>query len=136
MPDISTIRGDSRVIAIPVFDADRDMFRNESDLDTLTEAEYLVSDSPAAETIYLDFTLADANVTIENVSDIDTIELSGLESENADAGIIRIKLENTDTELLPVETLWHELQITDDNGNVSTVMQGDFDVLESATNPN
>ena len=134
MPDISTIRGDSRVIAIPVFDADRDVFRDESDLDTLTEAEYLVSDSPAAETVYLDFTLADANVTIENVSDIDTIELSDVESENADAGIIRIKLENTDTEPLPVETLRHELQITDDNGNVSTVMQGDFDVLESATN--
>lgn len=131
MPDIETIRGDSRVVAIPVFDADLDRFRTQDEVSSANAIEYVVVDAPEAETVHIEKAFADADVTVQTPEEIDTIELDGVDS---DAGVVRVDLSPTDTGSLPIASLWHELQITDGNDNVSTVMRGEFDVIESATN--
>jgi len=132
MPDITVIRGDDRIVATPVFDSDLDRFRTDTELGAVTSIEYQVSDSPEASTVHISKTDADSEVFVTNPSGIDSVEFDDLES---DTGILRVKLTPTDTEDIPAETLWHEFQIIDANGNTVTVMRGDFDVLESATNP-
>jgi hypothetical protein len=132
MPDITVIRGDSRIVGTPVFDADKDRFRTDTELDSVNSIEYQVSDAPEASTVHISKTDADSEVFVTNPSGIDSVEFDGLDS---DTGILRVKLTPTDTEDIPAETLWHEFQIIDANGNTVTVMRGDFDVLESATNP-
>jgi len=132
MPDITTIRGDSRVVAAPVFDDELDRFRTEGELDTITTIEYKVSDSPEDSTTYIEKSDADAAVSTVSASDINSVDFADLDGT---VGVIRVKLDPTDTEQLPAETLWHEIQIIDDAGNTITVVRGDFDVLESATNP-
>jgi len=132
MPDITTIRGDSRVVAAPVFDNELDRFRTEGELSSLTAIEYQVSDTPAGTNAYITKSDTDAAVSVVSASDIPSVEFGELDST---VGIIRVKLAPTDTEQLPAETLWHEIQIIDDAGNTITVVRGDFDVLESATNP-
>ena len=132
MPDIVTIRGDSRLVATPVFDADLDRFRTDTELGSASEIEYLVSDSPENETTHIDKTLADDELFVTTPSNISSVEFDDLDD---DVGIIRVKLDPTDTESLPAESLWHEMQLTDDEGNVSTVMQGAFEVQQSSTNP-
>ena len=132
MADITVIRGDSRIVGTPVFDADKDRFRTETELDSVTSIEYQVSDSPEGATVHISKSDADSDVFVTNPSGIDSVEFDDLDS---DTGILRVKLTPTDTEDIPAETLWHEFQIIDANGNTVTVMRGDFDVLESATNP-
>ena len=135
MPDIVSIRGDTRVVATPVFDADLDRFRTETEVASANAIEYKVSDSSEDETTYIEKDFDDVEVFVTTPGEIESIEFDDLEDETPDAGIVRVKLFPSDTESLPAETLWHELQITDSEGNVSTVMQGEFEVLESSTNP-
>jgi len=132
MPDITVIRGDSRIVGTPVFDADKDRFRTDTELGSVTSIEYQVSDSPEGATVHISKSDADGDVFVTNPSGIDSVEFDDLDG---DTGILRVKLTPTDTEDIPAETLWHEFQIIDANGNTVTVMRGDFDVLESATNP-
>jgi hypothetical protein len=132
MPDITTIRGDTRVVAAPVFDDELDRFRTEGELDLIDTINYKVSDSPEDGTTHIEKSDTDAAVSVVSVSDINSVAFDDLDST---VGIIRIKLEPTDTEGLPAETLWHEIQIVDDESNTVTVVRGDFDVLESSTNP-
>ena len=132
MPDITTIRGDTRVVAAPVFDDELDRFRTEGELDVIDTIEYKVSDSPEDETTHIEKSDTDAAVSVVSASDINSVAFDDLDST---VGIIRIKLEPTDTESLPAETLRHEIQIVDDESNTVTVVRGDFDVLESSTNP-
>ena len=133
MPDITVIRGDDRIVATPVFDSDLDRFRTDAELGATDSIEYQVSDSPAANTVHISKTDADSEVFVTNPDGIDSVEFDDLDS---DTGILRVKLTPTDTEAIPADTLYHEFQIEDANGNTVTVMRGDFDVLESATNPN
>ena len=133
MPDITVIRGDSRIVGTPVFDADKDRFRTDRELDSVNSIEYQVSDSPEASTVHISKTDADSEVFVTNPDGIDSVEFDDLDS---DTGILRVELTPTDTEAIPADTLYHEFQIEDANGNTVTVMRGDFDVLESATNPN
>ena len=135
MPDIVSIRGDTRVVNTPVFDADLDRFRTETEVGSANAIEYKISDSSEDETTYIEKDFDDAEVFVTTPSEIESIEFDDLEDETPDAGIVRVKLFPSDTESLPADTLWHELQITDSDGNVSTVMQGEFEVLESSTNP-
>jgi len=132
MPDITTIRGDSTVIATPIFDTDRERYRSETELNSITDIEYLVADTASGDNIRITKTLSDAAVTVKSVSDIDSVKFDGFEDT---VGIIEVQLSATETESLSTDTLWHEMQIIDGNGNTATVMRGDFEVLESATNP-
>jgi len=132
MPDITTIRGDSTVIATPIFDTDRDRYRSETELNSITDIKYVVADSVSADNIRITKTLSDAAVTVKSVLDIDSVKFDGFEDTD---GIIEVQLSATETEPLSVDTLWHEMQIIDGNGNTATVMRGDFTVLASATNP-
>ena len=135
MPDIQTTRGDSRLVAIPVFDADLDQYRTATEISTASAIEYVVVDSPEASTNYLTKTFNDAAVQVTEAQNVETVELSAVQDENPEAAVITVTLEVSDTQDLPVETLWHECQLTDGDGNVNTIMRGDFDVVESATNP-
>lgn len=141
MPDITTIRGDSRIVGIPVFDADLDEYRltgvdqtTNPTLDDVDEISYQVSDKPGdnSTNVYLSKTDADAAVEIVPASDLDSVNFSDIPT---DAAIIKIKLAPSDTQDLPVEDIWHECQLTDINGDVTTVMRGEFSVIESLTNP-
>lgn len=141
MPDITTIRGDSRIVGIPVFDADLDEYRltgvdqtTNPTLDDVDEISYQVSDKPGdnSTNVYLSKTDADAAVEIVPASDLDSVNFSDIPT---DAAIIKIKLVPSDTQDLPVEDIWHECQLTDINGDVTTVMRGEFSVIESLTNP-
>jgi len=141
MPDIETIRGDSRIVGIPVFDADLDEYRltgvdqtTNPTLDDVDEIQYQVSDQPdeADNQIYFTKTDSDSAVSIVAASDIDSVDFNDIPS---DAAIIRIKLDPPDTKDLPVADLWHEYQLTDINGDVTTIMRGAFVVIESLTNP-
>ena len=133
MPDIETTRGDSRLIAIPVFDADLDRYRSFEQLDFQVDTvEYVVVDSPDAGEFYIEKDLTDANVNIEPVEDVETVELDDLDGTD---GLITIKLDPADTESLPADGLWHECQIVDDEMNTTTIMRGTFEVIQSATNP-
>lgn len=141
MPDITTIRGDSRIVGIPVFDADLDEYRltgvdqtTNPTLDDVDEISYQVSDKPGDNStdVYLSKTDADAAVEIVPASDLDSVDFSDIPT---DAAIIKIKLAPSDTQDLPVEDIWHECQLTDINGDVTTVMRGEFSVIESLTNP-
>ena len=132
MPDITTIRGDTRVVATPVFDADLDRFRTDVELGSADPIEYVVTDSPEAETTYIEKDLTDDELFVTTPDTIDSVEFDDLD---ADTGIIRVKLLPTDTQPLPADSLWHEFQVTDSDGNETTVMQGAFEVQQSATNP-
>jgi len=141
MPDIETTRGDSRIVGIPVFDADLDEYRltgvdqtTNPTLDDVDEIQYQVSDQPdeADNQIYFTKTDSDSAVSIVAASDIDSVDFNDIPS---DAAIIRIKLDPPDTKDLPVADLWHECQLTDINGDVTTIMRGAFVVIESLTNP-
>jgi len=139
MADIETIRGDSRIIAIPVFDADLDEYRltgvdqsTNPTLDDVDEVDYVVSDTPSREDTYIEKTLSDADVEIVAASTIQSVAFDEIPD---DAAVVRIKLNVSDTQDLPAQSLWHECQLTDINGNATTIMTGDFDVVESSTNP-
>lgn len=139
MPDIVTIRGDSRIVAIPVFDADLDAYRltgvdqsTNPTLDDVDEIQYLVTEAAGSDTSLITKTDDSSDVEIVAASDINAVVLDDLPD---DAAIIKVKLEASDTQDLAAEILWHECQLTDIDGNVTTIMRGDFEVLESATNP-
>ena len=132
MPDITTIRGDSRLVGSPVFDNDLDRFRTEDELASVQAIEYKVSDSSEDETTYIKKDFDDIGVQVTNPTEIEAVAFDELES---DTGLITIKLEPSDTQQLPADTLWHEIQITDSDNNDVTVLRGEFEVLESATNP-
>ena len=132
MPDITTIRGDTRVVATPVFDADLDRFRTDTELGAADPIEYVVTDSPEREETYIEKDLTDDELFVTTPESIDSVEFDDLD---ADTGIIRVKLLPTDTQPLPADSLWHEFQVTDSDGNETTVMQGAFEVQQSATNP-
>jgi hypothetical protein len=139
MPDIETIRGDSRIVAIPVFDADLDEYRltgvdqtSNPTLADVDEIQYLVAEGPNSDTSLIEKTDSSSAVEIVAASNINAVVLDDLPS---DAAIIKVKLEASDTQDLAATTLWHECQLTDIDGNVTTIMRGDFEVLESATNP-
>jgi len=132
MPDITTIRGDSRLVGTPVFDDDLDRFRTETELASAQAIEYKVSDSAEDSTTYITKDFNDTAVQVTNPTEVDAVAFDDLEN---DTGLITVKLTPTDTQDIPAETLWHEIQITDSNGNDVTVLRGEFNVLESATNP-
>ena len=132
MPDITTIRGDSRIVATPVFDEDLDRFRTDTELASANEIDYVVSDSADREETYIEKTFADTELFVTTPDTINSVEFDDLD---ADTGIIRVKLLPTDTQPLPADSLWHEFQVTDSDGNETTVMQGAFEVQQSATNP-
>jgi hypothetical protein len=139
MPDIETIRGDSRIVGIPVFDADLDEYRltgvdqtTNPTLADVDQIDYLVTEEPSSETSLIHKTDSDSAVTIVAADDINSVAFTDIP---ADAAVIQVKLEASDTQDLAATTLWHECQLTDINGNVTTIMRGDFEVVESATNP-
>lgn len=130
MPDITTIRGDTRVVAIPVFDADLDQYATLQDVD---EIQYVVSENPTPDTVLLELTDDSQRVEITTADTIDTVELDSLDPSTS---VIRVELEPQETADFEATTLHHECQLTDIAGNVTTVMRGDFEVQASATNVN
>lgn len=132
MPDITTIRGDSRLVGTPVFDNDLDRFQTETELASVQAIEYKVSDSAEDSTTYITKDFNDTAVQVTNPTEVDSVAFDDLAN---DTGLITVKLEPTDTQELPAEALWHEIQITDASGNDVTVLRGEFNVLESSTNP-
>ena len=143
MPDISTVRGDSRKVVMPFFDADLDGFRlvdsDQTDNPTVNdikEIQYVVGESPESDEAFIEKTTDE--IDIEAAEDIQLISIIEAVEEGtipADAAVFVTTLTESDTQDLPVESLWHELQIKDINNNVSTIMQGDFEVQESLSNP-
>jgi len=96
MPDIETIRGDSRIVAIPVFDADLDEYRltgvdqtSNPTLADVEEIQYLVSEAPNSESSLIEKTDSSSAVEIVAASDINAVVLDDLPS---DAAIIKVKL--------------------------------------------
>ena len=139
MPDIETIRGDSRIVGIPVFDADLNEYRltgvdqtTNPTLDDVDQIDYLVTEAAGSDTSLIHKTDSDTAVEIVPASDINSVAFDDLPT---DAAVIQVKLEASDTQDLAATTLRHECQLTDIDGNVTTIMRGDFDVVESATNP-
>ena len=139
MPDIETIRGDSRIVGIPVFDADLNEYRltgvdqtTNPTLDDVDQIDYLVTEAAGSDTSLIHKTDSDTAVEIVPASDINSVAFDDIPS---DAAVIQVKLEASDTRDLAATTLRHECQLTDIDGNVTTIMRGDFDVVESATNP-
>lgn len=144
MADIETTRGDSRKVIMPFFDADLDEYRlvdndqtQNPTVNDIDEIQYQVSDSPEDETTHI---TKDTNqVDIIPADEVQLVSIQDAVSEGsipADAAVFTVRLTESDTQPLPTGALWHELQIKDINNNVSTIMRGDFEVIESATNPN
>jgi len=139
MADISIFRGDSRIVAIPVFDADLDEYRKTGvsqatnpTLDDVDEVDYVVSDNAARDTTYIEKDLSDSDVEIVQAQTINDVDFDSIPNE---AAVVRVKLNVSDTQPLPIESLRHECQLTDINGDVTTIMTGAFELSESATNP-
>jgi hypothetical protein len=139
MADISIFRGDSRVVGIPVFDADLDKYRKtgvdpstNATLDDVDEVDYVVSDNAARDTTYIAKDLGDSDVEIVQAQTIQDVEFNSIPNE---AAVVRVKLNVSDTQSLPIQSLRHECQLTDINDDATTIMTGAFEVSESATNP-
>jgi hypothetical protein len=139
MADISIFRGDSRIVAIPVFDADLNEYRKTGvdqttnpTLDDVAEVDYVVSDNAARDTTYIEKDLSDSDVEIVQAQTIQDVDFDSIPNE---AAVVRVKLNVSDTQPLPIQSLRHECQLTDINGDATTIMTGAFEVQESATNP-
>jgi hypothetical protein len=139
MPDIETTRGDSRVVGVPVFDADLDEWRltgvDQSTNPTLADvdtAQYIVATEASSDDALIEKDLSGPDMSIVPKEDIDSVDFTDLPDNTA---VVRIKLTPEDTTDIPADTLRHELQLTDINGDVTTVMGGQFVVNESVTNP-
>jgi len=139
MADISIFRGDSRVVGIPVFDADLDKYRKtgvdpntNATLDDVDEVDYVVSDNAARDTTYISKDLSDSDVEIVQAQTIQDVEFYSIPNE---AAVVRVKLNVSDTRSLPIQSLRHECQLTDINDDATTIMTGAFEVSGSATNP-
>ena len=127
MVDISTIQGDTRRLGIPVFDADRDQL---AELIGVQEIVYKITDEEGGGQTILEKDDSDPDVCITTADDIDTVELEDYEPDTA---VVSVWLRPDETEEFPIETLFHELQLTDAAGNVTTVVQGQVDVIPSST---
>jgi hypothetical protein len=139
MADISIFRGDSRIVAIPVFDADLNEYRKTGvdqttnpTLDDVAEVDYVVSDNAARDTTYIEKDLGDSDVEIVQAQTIQDVDFDSIPNE---AAVVRVKLNVSDTQPLPIQSLRHECQLTDINNDATTIMTGAFEVSESATNP-
>ena len=96
----------------------------------------VVGESPGSDDALIEKTTAD--IDIQAAEDIQLISIINAVEDGeipANAAVFTTRLTETDTQDLPVDTLRHELQIKDINNNVSTIMQGDFTVEESLSNP-
>jgi len=129
MPDIEIFLGDTAEIATPVYDNNTDDYR---DLSGLTDVKYAIAEDLDDQEPELSFTLVDTAIEIVEAQDIDSVEFGDLDP---DTDVISVFLEPTDTEALPAVTLQHELQIEDQDGNVTTVFQGDVETSVTLNEP-
>lgn len=132
MTDIVTIQGDTRIVAIPIFDVDTQSYAT---LDDVANIEYVVATEPTPEAVLQRYELADSNIQILERQDIQTVQLDEVENLSATDAVIEVRIPPEDAQDFAAETLWHECQVTDIAGDVTTVMRGDFQVQPSATNP-
>lgn len=132
MTDIVTIQGDTRIVAIPIFDVDTQSFATLADV---ADVEYVVATEPSPDAVLERYTLADPNIQILDRQDINTVQLDEVEGLSPTDTVIEVRIPPEDAQNFAAETLWHECQVTDIAGDVTTVMRGDFQVQPSATNP-
>ena len=129
MADIEIFIGDTAEIATPVFDNNLDDYR---DLVNLNDVKYAIAEDLDDTEPILSLTLEDSAIEIVEVDDIQSVEFEDLEP---DTDVISVFLEPTDTEALPAVTLQHELQIEDQDGNITTVFQGDVTTSVTLNEP-
>jgi len=132
MTDNVTIQGDTRIVAIPIFDVDTQSFAT---LNDVANVEYVVATKPSPDAVLQRYELSDSNIQIRERQDIDTVQLDEVENLSATDTVIEIRIPPEDAQAFAAETLWHECQVPDIAGDVTTVMRGDFQVQPSATNP-
>ena len=129
MADIEIFLGDTAEIVTPVFDNNTDDYR---DLSGLTGVKYSIAEDLDDSEPILSLTLADSAIEIAEVQDIESVEFEDLDP---DTDVISVFLEPEDTEALPAVTLQHELQIDDEDGNITTVFQGDVTTSVTLNEP-
>lgn len=132
MTDIVTIQGDTRIVVIPIFDVDTQSFATLTDV---ADIEYVVATEPTPGAVLQTYTLTDPNISIKERQDINTVQLDEVTNLGPTDAVIEIRIPPQDAQEFAAETLWHECQVTDIAGDVTTVMRGDFQVQPSATNP-
>lgn len=129
MADIELFLGDTAEIATPVFDNNTETYR---DLENLNNVKYAIAEDLDDNNAILELELTDEAIEIVTAEDIDTVEFDDLDPETS---VISVFLEPEDTKELPDVTLEHELQIEDENGNVTTVFQGAIETLVTLNEP-
>jgi len=127
--DTQLVLGDTREIAFPIDDQETGTFAN---LDGIQDLEYAITEDLASDTTLIELSLSDANVEITTAGEIQSVEFDQFDSS---VSVARILLEPTDTKGLPNQSLQHEAQLTDPDGNVTTVFQGAIETIPTAIDP-
>lgn len=108
------VRGDSRVLEVPVTNADGTPF-------DLTGC-----------TVY--FTLNLSETPTDDGTDTTAVIKKGITSiPDPELGVVDIPLTNADTQPLTEDTYWYDIQLKDNSGNITSLARNTFTVIDDIT---